>query len=497
MIEQSIGDRNKKFVLSGLFRVSEGLAYVPGAMRFELLHYQYDVAVSQGTLWEDQARFEIIVPELKGRLVLRLVDMEQNVVGSSELLLQSLPLPQANQQTIADLQLKLKPVPVGATAEVISAYSMGNQTNIPIAKAEVAIEGLNRFHQSNEEGEVDDPDMLPGSSFLLRAKRKSYWGSLAVGLSGTKQTVKMFPDKMIEALLGLVARSKSEQKELRQKGIVWGRVVMGGEPVEGAVIELAGEYGNSPTYLNEIYLPDQNMEGTGRNGLFAFVGVTEGIQSVRAVVNGVHYPAKVIPVESQYVSHVELEVGSSTTATLKVTSAPNRQDAQAATFRIVGTDMEYRVTGEAIVQWPKGSGLMLLEAEGGEEMDVIRMSLDRGVTEVKVPMIPSGWLQKLAIDKRVNLEGQKGVVVGFVNGRDFEVYLDDKEVYGLENIVYFDKEGNIVRDRKGVAGGGFVMFNTPTGFKSVNIVPQGSDKVLTRTIITESAVTNVIPEISL
>ena len=140
---------------------------------------------------------------------------------------------------------------------------------------------------------------------------------------------------------------------------------------------------------------------------------------------------------------------------------------------------------------------MLLEAEGGEEMDVIRMSLDRGVTEVKVPMIPSGWLQKLAIDKRVNLEGQKGVVVGFVNGRDFEVYLDDKEVYGLENIVYFDKEGNIVRDRKGVAGGGFVMFNTPTGFKSVNIVPQGSDKVLTRTIITESAVTNVIPEISL
>ncbi|MCB0364181.1 MAG: hypothetical protein H6624_13775 [Bdellovibrionaceae bacterium] len=497
LIEQSIDDRDQKFVLSGIFRVSEGLAYVPGAMRFELIHYQYDVAVAQGNLWEDQARFEIVVPELKGRLVLRLVDIEQNIIGSSEILLQSLPLPARNQQSIADLQLKLKPVPIGATAEVVSAYSMGNQAAIPVPRAEVAIEGLNRFHQSNEDGEVDDPDMLPGSSFLLRAKRKAYWGSLAVGLSGKKRTLELFPDRLIEALLGLVARSESEQKELRQKGIIWGRVVKGGEPVEGAVIELAGEYGISPVYLNEIYLPDQNMEGTGRNGLFAFVGVADGIQSVRAIVNGVHYPAKVIPVEGQYVSNLELEVGHSTTAMLKVTSAPKREAAEAATFRIIGTDLEYRVNGEAIVQWPKGSGLMLLEAEGGEQMDVIRMSLDRGVTEVKVPLIPSEWLQQLAIDKRVNLEGQKGVVVGFVNGKDFEVFLDEKESYPLENIVYFDKDGLIVRDKKGVAGGGFVLFNTPTGFKSVNIVPSGSDKILTRTIITEPAVTNVIPEVSL
>ena len=497
LIEQSVDDRERPYLLSGNFSIAGGLAYVVGAMRFELHHVQYGVAVAEGVLWENQAKFEITVKELKGTLVLQLVDMDGNVLGKSELRLQSLSLPPENQQQIAEINLKLKPIPVGATAEVISAYSMGNQANMPVAKAEVEIDGLNRFYKSNADGAVDDPDVLPGSSFILRAKHKSYWGSLAVGLSGQRRTLQLFPEKMVEALLGLVAKNDQEHEELRKKGIVWGRIVQDGEPVAGAIVELAGEADASPIYLNDIYLPDKNMEGTGRNGLFAFVGVSSGIQSVRAIVNGAFYPAKVIPVEGHHVSHLELEVGQSTVATIKVTSAPLRNQAHSATFRIMGTDVEYRIDGEAGIQWPKGSGLMLLEADGGEGMDVIRMSLERGANEIAVPMIPSKWLQQLAIEKRINLEGQKGVVVGFVNNKNFQVFLDEKQPYGHENIIYFDKNGEIVRQDHGPAGGGFVLFNIPKGFRSINIVANGSDRILSRAVIAESAVTNVIPEVSL
>jgi hypothetical protein len=485
------------YILSGSFRIADGLAYLAGAMRFELVHLQFGVPVARGTLWEDQARFEIVIPELKGRLILQLVDSEQNILGASEIVLQNLPKPAANQQTIGGLEMKLRPTPLGATAEVLSAYSMGSPSNIPVPHAEVEIGGVTRRLEANLDGEIGDPDLLPGSDFLFRAKRKTFWGSLAFGLSGQKSTINLFPDKMIESLLGLVAHSEGEQRELRQKGIIWGRVVQGGEPIEGAVVELAGDYGVSPIYLNEMYLPDPNMEGTGRNGIFAFVGVAEGIQSVRAQINGIYYPARVMPIEQHHVSHLELEVGDTATTSIRVTMAPQRQQPRQAVFRILGTEREYHINGEGQVHWPRGNGLMLLEADGGEEMDLVRISLDRSSEEVTVPMIPSDWLQQLAAERRINLEGHKGVIVGFVKGKNFEVVLDDKESYNLQNIVYFDQNGHLTRGGFGVSGGGFVMFNATPGFRSVNIIPLGSDKVLGRTVISEAAITNVIPEVSL
>lgn len=485
------------YVLSGSFRIADGLAYLAGAMRFELVHLQFGVPVARGTLWEEQARFEIVIPELKGRLVLQLVDNEQNILGASEIILQNLPKPAPNQQIMGGLEMKLRPTPLGATAEVLSAYSMGSPSPIPVPHAEVEIGGVNRRLEANLDGEVDDPDLLPGSDFLFRAQRKTFWGSLAFGLSGQKSTINLFPDKMIDSLIGLVAHSQGEQRELRQKGIIWGRVVQGGEPIEGAVVELAGEYGLSPIYFNEMYLPDPNMEGTGRNGIFAFVGVAEGIQSVRAQVNGLFYPARVMPIEQHHVSHVELEVGETTTTAIRVTMAPQRQQSRQAVFRILGTEREYHINGEGLVHWPRGNGLMLLEADGGEDMDLVRISLDRASEEVTVPMIPSDWLQQLAAEKRINLEGHKGVIVGFVKGKNFEVVLDDRESYNLQNIAYFDQNGHLTRGRFGVAGGGFILFNAPPGFRSVNIIPLGSDKVLGRTVISEAAITNVIPEVSL
>ncbi|MBK8202369.1 MAG: hypothetical protein IPK68_08695 [Bdellovibrionales bacterium] len=75
--------------------------------------------------------------------------------------------------------------------------------------------------------------------------------------------------------------------------------------------------------------------------------------------------------------------------------------------------------------------------------------------------------------------------------------VDDKEPYLAENTVYFDRDGQILREGRGKAGGGFALFNLPTGFRSVVIVPSGSDRVLSRIVVAEPAVTNLIPEITL
>lgn len=497
LLTPDLAERNQNFLLSGRFNISGGLAYVAGAMRFELVHYLYDAPVAHGVIWENEAKFEIAVKELKGELSLRLVDHEGQILGIGTLQLHTLSLPPTNQIKISNINIPVIPAPLGAKIEIVSAYSIGTDALIPLPKAKVEIQGLNRTYNSDRRGLVEDSDFLPGSNFLLRARLKNFWGSLMVGASGGSQRIHLFPVKMVDALLGLIAKNEFERRDFLEKAIVWGRVVRDGQPVAGAVVEFAGDAEMAPVYFNSIYIPDSNLIGTSSNGLFAFVGIDSGIQSVRARIGGVPYPARIILSEGKFVSIVELETGTPVSSLIKVTSAPERKNPASAAFLVMGTENEQRVEKETILALPRSNDLTLVEADGGEGTEIVRLNLDGSRAGISVPMIPSHWLADLAIKKRINLEGEKGVVVGFVNNKDFEVFIDDKEPYLPENTVYFDRDGQILREGRGKAGGGFALFNLPTGFRSVVIVPSGSDRVLSRIVVAEPAVTNVIPEITL
>lgn len=497
LLTPDLAERNQNFVLSGRFNISGGLAYVAGAMRFELVHYLYDAPVAHGVIWENEAKFEIAVKELKGELSLRLVDHEGQILGIGTLQLHTLNLPPANQIKISDISIPVVPAPLGAKIEVVSAYSIGTEAQIPLSKARLEIQGLNRTYKSDRRGLVEDSDFLPGSNFLLRARLKNFWGSLMVGTSGGAQRIHLFPQKMVDALLGLLAKDEFERRDFLEKGIVWGRVVRDGQPVAGAVVELAGDVEVTPVYFNSIYIPDSSLNGTSSNGLFAFVGIDSGIQSVRARIGGVPHPARIILTEGKFVSIVELETGTSVSSLIKVTSAPERKNRASAAFMVMGTEIEQKVENETLVVLPRSNDLTLVEADGGAGTELVRLNLDASRAGISIPMIPSHWLVDLATKKRINLEGGKGVVVGFVNNKDFEVFIDDKEPYLAENTVYFDRNGQILREGRGKAGGGFALFNLPTGFRSIVIVPSGSDRVFSRIVVAEPAVTNLIPETTL
>lgn len=497
LMTPDLTERSQTFVLSGGFNISGGLAYVAGAMRFELVHYLYDAPVARGVIWENEAKFEIAVKELKGELSLRLVDHEGQILGIGTLQLHSLSLPPTNQIKISNIHIPVIPAPLGAKIEIVSAYSIGTDAQIPLSKAKVEIQGLNRSYKSDRRGLVEDSDFLPGSNFLLRARLKNFWGSLMVGASGGSQRIHLFPEKMVDALIGLLAKNEFDRRDFLEKAIVWGRVVREGQPVAGAVVEFAGDAEVAPVYFNSIYIPDSNLNGTSSNGLFAFVGIDSGIQSVRARIGGVPHPARIFLSEGKHVSIVELETGAPVSSLIKVTSAPERTRSVSAAFSVMGTETEQRVENETILTLPRSNDLTLVEADGGEGTEKVRLNIDGSRAGISVPMIPSRWLDDLATKKRINLEGGKGVVVGFVNNKDFEVFIDDKEPYLAENTVYFDRDGQILREGRGKAGGGFALFNLPTGFRSVVIVPSGSDRVLSRIVVAEPAVTNVIPEIAL
>ncbi|MBK8202368.1 MAG: hypothetical protein IPK68_08690 [Bdellovibrionales bacterium] len=48
---------------------------------------------------------------------------------------------------------------------------------------------------------------------------------------------------------------------------------------------------------------------------------------------------------------------------------------------------------------PRSNDLTLVEADGGEGTEIVRLNLDGSRAGISVPMIPSNWLVDLAIKK--------------------------------------------------------------------------------------------------
>lgn len=231
-----------------------------------------------------------------------------------------------------------------------------------------------------------------------------------VGTSGGSQRVHLFPQKMVDALLGLIAKNEFERRDYLEKAIVWGRVVRDGQPVAGAVVELAGDAEVAPVYFNSIYIPDSKLIGTSSNGLFAFAGIDSGIQSVRARIGGVPHPARIILTEGKFVSIVELETGAPVSSLIKVTSAPERKNPASAAFSVMGTENEHRVENETILTLPRSNDITLVEADGGKGTEIVRLNLDGSRAGISVPMIPSHWLVDLATKSGLTSREEKGLL---------------------------------------------------------------------------------------
>lgn len=107
-------------------------------------------------------------------------------------------------------------------------------------------------------------------------------------------------------------------------------------------------------------------------------------------------------------------------------------------------------------------------------------------------MIPRQWLLDVSAQKRVSYNLSSGVVVGFVDGDDFSVYLEDELNYPDHFIVYFDQKGRVLESQNGVSGGGFVLFNLPFGARTVTVLPKNSASIFTQVVVPEAQVVNVL-----
>lgn len=481
----------RRAILSGAIQLSGGLAITDPRQQLVVFRQMEGLNLEKARVWLDEGRFEVAVNSLRGRLLAQLQDGRGRILGAGELRLSQVGLSDASDR-VENLLLKVAPVVAGAKVEVLSVHSYDRfEQTVPGAKVWLlgAESTLRADHDSRY---FTEGGLHTGSSFIAQATAENHWGTIVVGLAGEETHARLFPNKMMDALLNLTLGENHSLAE--GSGVVWGRVVQNGVAVSGATVEMAGDHRNQAHYFNSMLLPDRFAEATGENGTFAFVWVTPGIQSVRVIYKGQSYPVQVIPVERGNVSYLEFEIGHLDAVPFVLADPLDAGKELSAMVRWAGDETsEVDVQGHGNLKVPTGAGLMTVEVDAGELYELTRHTIARNVRRIHLDTVRRDWLMTLVSRKKVNLDSSVGIVVGYKMPDNFTVRLDTRnESSSTPDIVYFDSKGQALFSDEGVAGGGFVIFNVPIGLQTVAISTGSSAAITTEVVVATPEAVNVI-----
>ena len=475
----------RPLVLSGQLQMTEGLAFVGRLRVFRTFNGE---KFEDGRINIQEGSFEIWVKEARGYIEAELLDDRDQALGRTELDLTQLPMPKSNQGKISGLSLKLRPVSNVPTISVVSSYSFASH-KVEIPGAEVRVDDFEALAQ-NEDGDFVEPEFHPQSIFVARAEARNYWGSLAVGLGSSPLEIQLFPNKMVNAML---SQALNEGSSPARQAVIWGKIVdWRGHPLSGATVELAGDSKAKLVYFNNHFLPDTSFRQTSSTGWFAFVNVTPGIHSIRAIHNHRYIPAQTLPAEVGYVSYAQLQFGEVKTAQIHIHDAFDAGSNLGSIVHVLGADADLEINGHGAIKYLSGHGSMTLEVDSGEDFELERFQLPRNVHGMNFPMIRRSWYAEVAGRKRINVDPSRGSLAGFVREADFEIELR-REGQAIDGqVVYFNKNGQPIDGTYGSAGGGFLVYNVASGPVDLVVRLAGENRVVFQTHYVESDVVSVV-----
>ena len=441
------------YELSGSLELIGGLILTGVDTHLSISRIVRNKVIDKGDLIIEDGIYKMFASDLKGHIVATLYNTQGEILGTGEFDLYKLPEQVKRSSQIDRLHIKVKPYNPGtAIASVHSGESFGKY-RIPSKNSHVVMNSLQKgFERGVDGGFYEGDNLLPHSSFIVMANEKDHWGSLTVAVSGRENTMRVYPDFMVRALLD----SQGMDADNRDLSIIWGRVTTDGQPFRGAKVELASRF-VEPIYFN-VYIPDPHLEATETDGLFAFVGVPSGLNSVRIIVDGESISTHVLLGEEGYVSYLNAEVGNYRSAGVFVYDGQTKESLH-ANIEVYGTEKVIAVDGskEEAIRFADGAGIMMLEVESEDDYLPSRYSVSRLQKFIDLPMVKADWLYQMTINAEIEQVSDLGIIVGYVDGTDYHVSLGKDIPYETQNIVYFDnnKDSNGLICSSGKDGGRF------------------------------------------
>jgi hypothetical protein len=473
------------YKVSGVIEYSRGAGLPSGSpWQIQVARYQDDVQKEVARVDTKKSTYEIQIPEVSGTLYAHLVNTKTGeVLGEGTFRLS----PYSTDQFSGNAKIVIGKSPdyiasnYGAFSQQSGVlFSKTPSSEKPIA-TRVLMASLGTEGKTDEAGVYRFDQIKKGSWSLLRTEAKDFHPSLSLVRSGTEKRQPLFPETMIQSLKKVI-QDQALSSEVPETGsIVWGQVVQNGRPIPGAQVQVESLPNYRAVYFNSLLFPDPELKTTSENGYFAFVHLPSGFHSLLALHGNAYLSHSNVVVDDESISVAELESSfQSEKVEVKIydgfSGAPEK-----ALIEMQSLPGPLEVKGFAEIHMPTIDRLSLVRVlpEDKNYLECLQVYED-SQDSVPLPLIRQAWLTALMSNQRINLKSDTGVIVGFSQNAEYEVYLGHEHDFSTNQIVYFDTHGNVTS--KGEPGGGFVIFNVPQGVQSVVWASRHSDLLQTQVI---------------
>jgi hypothetical protein len=479
--------------ISGVIELRGGLAWLADTS-VDLRHFEDGVASEAGNFDFKTGQFNIKVDQSRGVLVAKLLNHRTGeVVGQGITRLSEIPPQVSKTGEIKNWKIPLYPLTTSFEGRVLSAYSYDKHIE-PVKDAKIELDPVEISIQAETDGKYRLEEVAASSTLLVRAQAPDYWTSQVLLAPGQSEPTLLFKNKMMSAFWDIVRQNAGDSLFPDTGSVVWGRVAFNGDAVGGLVIESE----NNPTarviYFNRLAIPDPNLKATTENGLFAIVDLEEGFQSLVAKKN------------DQYWGHANTIVSPGAISVVDLKQTSNRALVDLRVFDgLEGTPVPAQITmqslpesfvvdqrGFSTVWLPVLHRLSFLRADPGEGYEPSLHTYIDSSDHVYVQAVRSDWINQVRTSSRIDDSTNTGRIVGFVQDDDFEVFLPGVENFSTANIKFFDSAGRVIQSDHGVAGGGFAIFNVPTGPQAIVVLGKKHNKLYTQVTASDERSVSVL-----
>jgi hypothetical protein len=465
----------RQAMISGPLEMTKGLA-LTGNQKIIVYRQIGGTRYGEGQVFLNEGRYEIFVEEPNTGVVIAELLENDAMIGRAEILMPEVMLNAKSPEDLKKVPIKIEPIVDQVVAENISAYSYLKKEKIKNSQIKIS-------------DAINANTKIFNSSIVVKAMKENHWGNIILGSSKQIFTNILSPDATIQALKEILGVTTPKE----QMGIIKGEVLIMGQQVSGAQVEIVG-IGNEvfkPTYFNS-FLPDQNLNETSANGQYAFVGLPPGSYLVRAKYKGKYLSPQVAPVEAGFVTQIHFDVQKPNLAEAFVFDIQN-SEMMSANINFLGSEQKVPVQSRKLISFSGSDGIQFLEVQAqNENYFATRMTVDKSEKEILVPMISQSWLNDLLSRLRVNSIPDTGLIIGTALELPYSVELDPNAYNEDTKIVYFDSQGKPVQGAIATpSGGGFVAINVNQGIRSLFNKYQGTKNLKITTMVVDASAINV------
>ncbi len=360
------------------------------------------------------------------------------------------------------------------TSSSISASIFDNQKVLALPTDEFT--NISRFSSSITR--LTDPSRIYADITTIR-------------MTGDKTETAMFTQKWVDGVVSYVSDIQQMQLKSKNLPVLIGKVLVDGKPIAGAQVDIENLPSIHAIYFDQFMIPTLNQNETSANGYFMFIGLEADPYEVIASKSG-------FPIGSQLFVAEETRVAFQNIQTLAVPKAKVVRTFDAFTAEVLQTDVIVAHQAEAFQTAENGSYGIKTKAQNNvsefraRHKDPIYLPisyLQSGARDyAHIPMIQEQWVSEIMRLRQINELPNTGVVIGFTTGLKYDAYLSANN-YPKNNIVYFNQYGQ--PSLEPVIGGGFILFNVPSGAREVVLQDQASERIYSQVFHVRSSQVSV------